>query len=165
MKNKYMFVISFVVVIATTFLCFYGFQKDQVSRASDLNEEVIDKILKDMTLDEKIAQMLIIGFDFTSIDKNYSNYFENMQPGGIIVMGYNISTFQETKDMIQEFKNFSNIPLIVSTDQEGGSVQRLSSLTDINSTNIPFMYDIGSTKDNSIAYDIGRVIADRKSVV
>ena len=56
----------------------------------------------------------------------------NVQPGGVILLGHNISTYDGTINYVNELKKNSKIPLIVSIDQEGGCVQRLKYLEDID---------------------------------
>ena len=75
------------------------------------------------------------------------------------MMGDNFSTYSGTLKLIKDIKKTAQIPMIVSTDQEGGLVQRLQGITDIKVSNIPSMYKIGRQKDTELAYEIGGIIA------
>ena len=50
--------------------------------------------------------------------------------------------------------------MFIAMDEEGGAVQRLKALTDIQATDVPPMLDLGNTKDLNLAYDVGKVIAE-----
>lgn len=124
-----------------------------------INSNDIDSILENMTIEEKIGQMLIIDFINTDMTDKLRDYYNSIKPGGIILMGDNYSTFDRTKKLVSDVKSLSSVPLIVSTDQEGGLVQRLQKLEDESPTYIPDMLSVGNTGDTLIAYNIGKVMA------
>lgn len=121
-------------------------QTDQIS-------EKVEELMSEMSLEEKISQMLI-----TDI-KNGQALF-SPAPGGVILFEENFSSCDKTAEFISELKNQSDIPLMVSVDQEGGSVQRLNKLYSPKATYIPNMYSLGKTKDTSLAFETGRVMAE-----
>lgn len=128
-------------------------------------DEKIEKIMDNMSLEEKIAQMLIIYYPSDKIDNNLMEMLKNTPPGGFILGSANITTYDRTKQYINDLKKYSEIPLIISINEEGGSVQQLSSLQDINPINIPNMYSIGKTNNTRLAYNIGKVIAQKLRVL
>ena len=75
-------------------------------------------------------------------------------------MKNNITTYEKTKKFVDDIKSYSKIPPIISIDQEGGNVQRLLYLQDYPVTEIPYMYDVGKTGDEKLAYEIGTVMAE-----
>lgn len=85
--------------------------------------------MKTMTLDEKIAQLFVIG---TSASTNYTT-LNQYQFGGHL---YLLSSFQDTsgnvlkvntiKEQIKTSQEASKIPLIMSIDEEGETVSRLN---------------------------------------
>ncbi|MGK7370566.1 MAG: glycoside hydrolase family 3 N-terminal domain-containing protein, partial [Candidatus Halalkalibacterium sp. M3_1C_030] len=89
-----------------------------------------------VTLDEKIGQMLKIGFRGISIDEN-SPIVEDIRKyhiGGVVLFDYdvprdtayrNISSPEQVRQLTQDLQKFANIPLIIAIDQEGGKVARL----------------------------------------
>ena len=123
------------------------------------NKDKISEIMDNMSIEEKIGQMLVIDFVNKEMTDKLKDYYNSIKPGGIILMSDNYSTFDKTKKLISDVKKFSNIPLIVSTDQEGGRVQRLQKLTDVKPTYIPDMNSLGNTKDEKLAYEVGKVMA------
>ena len=126
------------------------------SEPIDLYADRIEDQLAKMTLDEKIAQLLIVQPNSNKLAHQY---------GGIILMEPNYSTLAGTKQLVQDLQKASKLPLIVSTDQEGGSVQRLQKITDQRATYIPEMYRLGSANDPELTYNVGRVLAEELRVV
>ena len=122
----------------------------------DIYADRIEDQLAEMTLDEKIAQLLIVQPNSNKLAHQY---------GGIILMEPNYSTLAGTKQLVQDLQKTSKLPLIVSTDQEGGSVQRLQKITDRRATYIPEMYRLGSANDPELTYDVGRVLAEELRVI
>ena len=123
-------------------------------------KEKVDTTMKSMTLEEKITQMLVVCYDSYEVDDTLIDVLKTNTPGGFILMGKNIKTFDQTKKFIDDLNKYSNIPMIISTDEEGGNVQRLEYLEDVSVTHIPYMYDVGKTNDVNVAKDVAKVMAE-----
>ena len=92
--------------------------------------------ISDAQLKMMIGRMLIVGFDDAKIDKN-SQIVKDMQEydlGGVILFDKfykdrsktkNISSPTQLKTLTAKLKEYSNKPLFISVDQEGGKVARL----------------------------------------
>ncbi len=124
----------------------------------------VDNKLKQMTLDEKIGQMLIITFTGTSMNTNLKNDLTKYKPGGVILFANNLSNYNTSINLVKNIQSTGEIPLFISIDQEGGKVQRLTSITGKPATVIPPMYSVGKMNDTSLAYNIGAVIAEELRV-
>lgn len=87
-------------------------------------------------LDEKIGQMLKVGFRGLSVDEN-SAIVEDIRKfhiGGVVLFDYdvprdtalrNISSPGQVQELVQGLQQYADIPLIIAIDQEGGRVARL----------------------------------------
>lgn len=128
-------------------------------------EERIAEQLGKMTIEEKIAQMMIIQYARDTVDDTLLQRIQRIKPGGFLLVSQNITTFDKTKAFIQTLQENSEIPMLISIDQEGGVVRRFSDLTDIPPTKIPDMLSVGKTSDPQLAYDIGKVIAEELRTV
>ena len=112
----------------------------------------VEELLSRMTREEKIAQMII-----TEIKND--GVLPSPAPAGVILFDENFTTCEETKALIDSLNAQSEIPLIISTDQEGGRVQRLSALKRPKATSIPSMYELGKTGDTALSKKVGGVMA------
>ena len=124
-------------------------------------EEKIDKLMNNMSIEQKIAQMLIIYYTNDYLSEDLKTTLKETPPAGFIINQSNITTYYNTKKLITDMQTNSSIPLIISMDQEGGKVQRLQKLTDIKPLYIPSMYDLGKTNDYNLAYNVGKIMAEQ----
>ena len=88
------------------------------------------------SLDVKIGQMLMVGFRGLSVH-NKSTIVRDITKyhlGGVILFDYditkkswkrNISSPKQVKKMVNKLQSFSQIPLFIAIDQEGGKIRRL----------------------------------------
>lgn len=127
-------------------------------------DKLVDDTLDNMTLDEKIGQMMIVFYNSSKVDDNLRSALNDVKPGGFILFKDNITTYEDTLTFIKEVKATSDIPMFISIDQEGGNVQRLLALQDMEVSNIPYMNYVGKTEDYEIAYDVGKTIAEELRV-
>ena len=134
--------------------------KKQDTKQVETIEDKVKLKMSSMTLDEKIAQMLVISYLSDTVDDTLEYILETYKPSGFILMSENYSTFDNTKQLIDDIKSYSDIPMIIATDEEGGNVQRLKLLTDVEPTDLPYMYDVGKTEDTSYAKDVAKVLAE-----
>lgn len=90
-------------------------------------------------LDVMIGQMIMTGFRGTEVNENSSiiKQIQRFHPGGVWLvdnenpMGENIgniSSPEQLKKLVSELQSFSQIPLLVSIDAEGGRVIRLKEI-------------------------------------
>lgn len=91
-------------------------------------EEILDRELTElvdgMTLEEKVGQMFFIRAD-ASFDQTT---FDTYHPGGIILFGQDVEdkTVSQLQDYINTFQGYSEYPLLIGIDEEGGTVTRIS---------------------------------------
>lgn len=91
-----------------------------------------------VSLDQKIGEMLILGFRGTEIDESSKivSDINKYNIGGVILFDYdvpsktwirNIENPKQTKKLIDDIKNLTKKDLLVAVDAEGGYVNRLKS--------------------------------------
>ena len=81
--------------------------------------------LKTMSLDEKIAQLLLVHYP----SANGVEILKQNQFGGYLFFerDFRDKTKKEVQTMIEELQNVSKIPILTAVDEEGGNVVRVSS--------------------------------------
>jgi beta-N-acetylhexosaminidase len=94
-------------------------------------------------LRHKISQMIMVGFSGTSaIDTILINDLQSRGVGGIILMGPNITSPSQLLQLTNQLQSQSQVPLFISTDQEGGRVARLKETNGYSNTYTA--YEIGT---------------------
>lgn len=139
---------------------------EETGQGRNQNREEPDQ---DKVLKEKIGQMLIVGFRGTKIADNYAigGQIKNLNLGGVILFDYdnpskssprNITGPAQTKELISGLQSFSDIPLFVSVDAEGGLINRLK--TKYGFADFPSAQDLGEKNDLNLteqtADELGR---------
>ncbi len=87
-------------------------------------EDLIDKKISGMSLTEKVAQMMMVSCH-NNVDISDAASFG---VGGICFYAFSFEgkTAEEVKDMIASYQYTAPLPMLVSTDEEGGTVNRVS---------------------------------------
>ena len=124
----------------------------------------VEETLNNMTIDEKIGQMITIYYSAPSMDATLKKAIEDVKPGGFILFSDNMSSFDGTIKFIKDIKELSSIPMFISIDQEGGIVQRLLSIKGVDISNIPSMYEVGIKDNIELTYEVGKIIAEELRV-
>jgi len=145
-----------VIILLAIVVCFLlvniiGSENNSYYDLSPKETDEIQQIIDGMSLDEKIGQLIIGGYDnindITPIIKDY-------KLGGIILYKKNITdVIQTTNDIktLNDSNSENKIPLFIATDQEGGRVSRLPS----DMGTFEGALSIGDKNDPSYAFDSG----------
>ena len=100
----------------------YDIQGDiQIKKIPPLEE----RILSQMTIEEKIGQLFIFGFNGTTLNPDIQNMIENRYIGGVLLLNKNIQDTKQLKRLNRDLQSISQLPLLIAVDQEGGSVARI----------------------------------------
>ena len=109
-------------------------------------QQYINLVVQNMTLDQKLGQMMIVQFVGPTYSLDISTMISQYHVGAVLLftVNNNISDKVQLKGLIQQIQSNNSIPMIVAIDQEGGTVDRLQALdgprpsaTDIGAINDP----------------------------
>lgn len=81
--------------------------------------------MQSMTLEEKIGQLLVVGFEGTSAPAYLLEWLAAGRVGGVILFQRNVENPQQLALLTESLHAASKYPLLISIDQEGGTVARL----------------------------------------
>lgn len=84
--------------------------------------------INELSLEEKIGQMIIVGMDSNHITDRLRNLILNYKIGGIILYRKNFNTYPNLLKLIEDIKSLNSknkLPLFIAVDQEGGRVNRM----------------------------------------
>ncbi|MCG6185925.1 glycoside hydrolase family 3 N-terminal domain-containing protein [Maribellus maritimus] len=120
------------------------------------NDEWVNKQLDSMTIDEKIAQLMMLTAYPTQNDASKNKVIEQIKkykPGGVLVMqGGPV----KTTSWINEFQENSKTPLLIAIDGEWGLSMRIDSTVEY-----PYAQAIGAVKYDAFVYQMGRDIGNQ----
>ena len=131
----------FFLVILLSASAYNYFKKPFLKNSEQVVEDGVKPIptpsevpRKDLSVEEKLAQLLMVSIDINELEKNSSDsadllsFIKEKKPGFILYFGKNISTTSAilaTKAVYDNFDENDYVPLI-AVDHEGGLVQRLN---------------------------------------
>lgn len=91
-------------------------------------------ILESLTLEQKVGQLLMVGFEGTEVTPEVEQLFRTVHPGGVVLFGRNITDEAQLRKLTADLRELSRsdtgLPLLVAVDQEGGEVVRAAWLGD-----------------------------------
>ncbi|URN92458.1 MAG: glycoside hydrolase family 3 protein [Candidatus Pristimantibacillus lignocellulolyticus] len=117
------------------------------------------KTIEQMTLREKIGQMIVTGFPSTEISQEMQEVIEHYKVGNVILFSHNIENKFQLGELVSElqqsFTKHTTIPGFITIDQEGGRVTRMPK----DATNVAGAMAIASSGRPENAYSAGRITA------
>lgn len=159
----------FIVLLLINFAFLLGCGKNNKSNNRNINNETskapklnndnsMQVKLNSMSLDEKIGQLLIVGFDGYEANKNIESLIKKNYVGGVILFGNNIRSAEQTMKLTNSLKSINSknkIPLFISVDEEGGRVSRMPKELE----KLPSNKIIGEINNSNLSYNIGKIIS------
>jgi len=116
---------------------------------------------KSLTLEQKIGQVMIIGFDGTTVDADLHRMISEYHIGGVILFARNVQSPQQVAALTNELQKIAiesgNPGLFIAIDQEGGRVARLTE--DKGFTEFPSAMALTATGDLQNAYAVAVAMA------
>lgn len=124
----FLIMVPFLIIMVTV-----GVKTDSGLLSGLLNQTAFD--LRQMSLDEKIGQLLIVNFQSNYADKNIKKLISEYHIGGINFLSKNIANKEQAIKLTSDLNALSSLPLFMAVDQEGGTVVRLKFLSELTSQN------------------------------
>jgi len=96
------------------------------AQAVERSTNAVDRVMKEMTLPEKIGQMFVIQAADAVMPQWFASALQTIQPGGILFVQPNIGSPEQISSYISAIHASGNhISPFVGVDQEGGPVTRV----------------------------------------
>ena len=130
------------------------------SPISALTDPEIDTMIAEMTIEEKVGQLIMVGFEGTQANETIETYIRERFVGGVVLFSRNIQSPQQTAELTNELQRLASatarqIPLFIGIDQEGGWVIRLKD----GATVLPGNMALGATNSTALAEVAGEITA------
>lgn len=124
---------TFILLFICSFLIasYFLFSKYLDTDTKKQREEIIqlknsETLLSQMTIEEKVGQMFLMGFWGTEPDYYITKMIKERHIGGVILFKYNVKDREQLIQLSENLQLLSEkVPLFISIDQEGGVVSRL----------------------------------------
>jgi beta-N-acetylhexosaminidase len=118
-------------------------------------QQWVDKTYNSLSQDEKLGQLFIVAL-YTNKDENHitqvRNIVTNDKIGGLILMQDDAA---REINLVNEFQQKSNIPLMIGMDAEWGLYQRIAT-----AHKFPWAMTLGAIQDKNLIYQMAAKIAE-----
>ena len=108
-----------------------------------------------LSLEEKIGQMLVVGFEGLEPPPHILNWLAEGRIGGVILFARNVAGPAQVAELTQACHAAAAHPLLIAIDQEGGVVARLRG----QFTESPGAMALGVADSEELAEDVSAVLA------
>ena len=128
--------------------------KDAKSKATVDPQRAVNTIISQMSLDQKIGQMMMVQFTGADYSLQLSTMISQYSVGSVLLFyaNGNIVSKDQVKSLTQQIQqNSTPLPMAISIDQEGGTVDRLVQLDGPR----PSEASLGATNDPQKAQQAG----------
>lgn len=118
----------------------------------------VTALLEKMSLEEKIGQVMMVGFSGPTVDASVAELLQGRHVGGVCLFKRNIETAEQVAKLNDDVRALfdGKVPPFIAVDQEGGNVVRLSDRNVV----LPGNMVLGATRDAQLAYEAGRAQGD-----
>lgn len=121
--------------------------------------------IKEMTLKQKIGQLIIAGFEDTFADEHITSLIKEYNIGNVIYFSRNFKNTEQFYNLNKELQKLAleqnGLPLFTSIDQEGGMVNRLNS----GATFFPGNMALSAAGNEEDAYNMGKYVGRELSAL
>ncbi|QNU66693.1 beta-N-acetylhexosaminidase [Ruminiclostridium herbifermentans] len=129
------------------------------SSSFDSNNSIAEQV-KNLSLDEKIGQLVIVGVDGYFNNENSRQLIEKYHVGGFIFFKRNIQNSDQMLSLLNSLKEtnaVNKLPLFLSIDEEGGRISRMPD----EFLKLPSNQKIGEHDNEFISYQIGTILGEQ----
>ena len=137
--KKFLLILGLLVIIAIPIVIYFVYDFDSDANIPsdnlDTNEpektDKITKMLDNMSVEEKVGQMFMVRVPKENADKRVNEY----HLGGYIMFGrdFDEKSKEEVIGNIATWQSAADIPMLIGVDEEGGTVNRISTNTEFRS--------------------------------
>jgi beta-N-acetylhexosaminidase len=110
--------------------------------------------LHDLSLEEKVGQLLMVGFDGLSAPPYILEWLASGQLGGIILFSRNVGSPQQLAALNHSLRQAAKYPIFIAIDQEGGAVSRLRG----GYTESPGAMALGAADSETLAESVAAIM-------
>ncbi|MGE6664638.1 beta-N-acetylhexosaminidase [Paenibacillus xylanexedens] len=117
------------------------------------------KSLNDLTLEQKVGQLLMCGFHSQHADEQITRLIRDYHVGGVIYFRRNVESVDQLTRLSAELQDMAAeagaLPLMISVDQEGGMVARIDK---VGMTQVPGNMALGATGNPEYTLECAQIL-------
>ena len=114
----------------------------------------VEALLSKMTLEEKLGQLMMVGFAGKEVDLAITDLVRGYRVGGVCLFGRNLGSAAQIGQLNDDVRALlaDAVPPFIAVDQEGGNVVRVSD----GNLVLPGNMVLGAARQPELAFEAGR---------
>ncbi|MFZ5446089.1 MAG: beta-N-acetylhexosaminidase [Myxococcota bacterium] len=118
-----------------------------------LAEPDVDALVARMTLEEKVGQLMMVGFAGKAVDQSIADLVRGYRVGGVCVFGRNVASAAQLGQLNDDVRALlaDSVPPFIAVDQEGGNVVRVAD----GNLVLPGNMVLGAARQPELAFEAG----------
>lgn len=164
-KRKIYMGLLFIAILAfsVVFIQLNMDANSKVEKGKDVDaitdsHEKIEKMLGEMTLEEKVGQLMMVGFRGTEKSSEITELIEQKHIGGVIYFDRNMKSPEQVAKLSNSLQQTADqstlsLPLMVAVDQEGGNIIRMRERV----SPLPSQQDLGKNASVEDIYKVAKL--------
>ncbi|MDM5220782.1 beta-N-acetylhexosaminidase [Peribacillus sp. NJ11] len=164
-KRKIYMSLLFIAILAfsVVFIQLNMDANSKVEKGKDVDaitdsHEKIEKMLGEMTLEEKVGQLMMVGFRGTEKSSEITELIEQKHIGGVIYFDRNMKSPEQVAKLSNSLQQTADqstlsLPLMVAVDQEGGNIIRMRERV----SPLPAQKDLGENATVEDMYKVAKL--------
>ncbi|KOO37398.1 glycosyl hydrolase family 3 [Priestia koreensis] len=123
-------------------------------------DDKVKKLVSSMSLEEKVGQIMMVGFYGTEPSSSVTDMIENKHIGNIILFSRNMQSPKQVATLNNELQRLAQkqpyqLPFMIGVDQEGGDILRMQEKV----SPIPSQQALGDVATAQQVYDVAKLNA------
>jgi beta-N-acetylhexosaminidase len=111
---------------------------------------------RSLELRQQVGQLLIMGFEGTTMSQRLRTMFGSLQPGGVILFKRNLEHAEQIHALLTGVQNTGDTTMFLCVDMEGGTVDRLRNVI----APIPPVSEVAASRSKKLFRRHGRLIGE-----
>lgn len=113
----------------------------------------LEALLGRMTVEEKVGQLMMVGFAGKAVDATITELVRGRRVGGVCLFGRNVSSAAQIAQLNDDVRALlaDGVPPFIAVDQEGGNVVRIAD----GNLVLPGNMVLGAARSPELAYEAG----------
>lgn len=136
MRRKGLFLFAFLVIFLIGFVVIVFLVKRlgrirQIREIGQIKKDRVGEILEGLSLEQKVGQVVLTGLDGEAVGQAEKEMIKDANASGFVLLGKNIQNPDQVRNLTLEIQRIAttsatkDLPILISVDQEGGSVTRI----------------------------------------
>ncbi len=128
-------------------------RSDAQKSAGNSPRPSVDEVLAKLTLEQKVGQLMMVGFAGQTVDEPVATLVRGRAVGGVCLFGRNVGSAAQIATLNDELRALmaDALPPFIAVDQEGGNVVRV----DEGNLVLPGNMVLGAARDPHLAWEAG----------